>query len=154
MAGADISLLFGVAGEGALSGESGKLIQSQLTQIMAELNKNPLKVKVGIDTDTGGKKSWGSQLQEQLDKVSASGKFSVQISTLKLSAGAVNDFKKQLGAIVNTLGLSTGTEITISAKGIGEIKNKLEQTGAAASDATRKIAEFKVQMEALGDNRV
>ncbi len=94
LAGADISLLFGVAGEGALSGESGKLIQSQLTQIMAELNKNPLKVKVGIDTDTGGKKSWGSQLQAQLDKVSTSGKFSVQISTLKLSAGAVNDFKK------------------------------------------------------------
>lgn len=153
MAGADISLLFGVAGEGALSGESGKLIQSQLTQIMAELNKNPLKVKVGIDTDTGGKKSWGSQLQAQLDKVSTSGKFSVQISTLKLSAGAVNDFKKQLGAIVNTLGLSTGTEITISAKGIGEIKNKLEQTGAAASDATRKIAEFKVQMEALGGQK-
>ena len=153
MAGADISLLFGVAGEGALSGESGKLIQSQLTQIMTELNKNPLKVKVGIDTDTGGKKSWGSQLQAQLDKVGTSGKFSVQISTLKLSAGAVNDFKKQLGAIVNTLGLSTGTEITISAKGIGEIKNKLEQTGAAASDATRKIAEFKVQMEALGGQK-
>lgn len=153
MAGADISLLFGVAGEGALSGESGKLIQSQLTQIMTELNKNPLKVKVGIDTDTGGKKSWGSQLQAQLDKVSTSGKFSVQISTLKLSAGAVNDFKKQLGAIVNTLGLSTGTEITISAKGIGEIRSKLEQTGAAASDATRKIAEFKVQMEALGGQK-
>ena len=153
MAGADISLLFGVLGEGSLSGDSGKLIQNQLSQIMAELNKNPLKVKVGIDTDTGGKKSWAGQLQEKLDKVSTSGKFSVQISTLKLSAGAVNDFKKQLGAIVNTLGLSTGTEITISAKGIGEIKNKLEQTGAAASEATRKIAEFKVQMEALGGQK-
>ena len=153
MAGADISLLFGVLGEGLLSGDSGKLIQNQLSQIMAELNKNPLKVKVGIDTDTGGKKSWAGQLQEKLDKVSTSGKFSVQISTLKLSAGAVNDFKKQLGAIVNTLGLSTGTEITISAKGIGEIKNKLEQTGAAASEATRKIAEFKVQMEALGGQK-
>lgn len=45
----DISLLFGVLGEGSLGGESGKLIQSQLTQIMSELNKNPLKVKVGID---------------------------------------------------------------------------------------------------------
>ena len=70
-----------------------------------------------------------------------------------MSAGAVNDFKKQLGAIVNTLGLSTGTEITISARGIGEIKNKLDQTGAAAFDATRKIAEFKVQMEALGGQK-
>ena len=50
MANADISLLFGVLGEGSLSGDSGKLIQTQLTQIMAELNKTPLKVKVGIDT--------------------------------------------------------------------------------------------------------
>ena len=153
MANADISLLFGVAGEGSLSGESGKLIHEQLTQIMSELNKNPLKVKVGIDTEAGGKKSWSSQLQEKLDRISASGKFSVQISTLKLSSGAVNDFKKQLGAIVNTLGLSTGTQITISAKGIGEIKSKLEQTGSAASDATRKIAEFKVQMEALSGQK-
>lgn len=87
---ADISLLFGVLGEGLLSGDSGKLIQSQLTKIMVELNKSPLKVKVGIDTNAGGKKSWSSQLQEKLDKVSASGKFSAQISTLKLSPGAVS----------------------------------------------------------------
>ena len=70
--------------EGSLSGDSGKLIQSQLTQIMAELNKTPLKVKVGIDTTTGGKKSWSGQLQQKLDQISASGKFSAQISTLKL----------------------------------------------------------------------
>ena len=103
MANADISLLFGVLGEGSLSGDSGKLIQSQLTQIMAELNKTPLKVKVGIDTTTGGKKSWSGQLQQKLDQISASGKFSAQISTLKLSPGAVSDFKKQLAAVVNTV---------------------------------------------------
>lgn len=156
MANADISLLFGVLGEGSLSGDSGKLIQSQLTQIMAELNKTPLKVKVGIDTTTGGKKSWSGQLQQKLDQISASGKFSAQISTLKLSPGAVSDFKKQLAAVVNTVGLSTGTQITISAKGIGEIKSKLyeaqeaiQKTGTDADMATRKIAEFRVQMEAL-----
>lgn len=153
MAGADIKLLFGVLGEGSLSGESGQLIQNQLTQLMAELNKNPLKVKVGLDTNTGGKKSWGGQLQEKLNQISQSGKFSVQISNLKLSAGAISDFKKQLGAIVNTLGLSTGTEITISSKGIGEIKKDLQDAGAAATDATRKIAEFKVQMEALNGQK-
>jgi len=120
---------------------------------MKELNKNPLKVKVGIDTDTGGKKSWSGQLQEKLNQISQSGKFSVQISNLKLSAGAISDFKKQLGAIVNTLGLSTGTEITISSKGIGEIKKDLQDAGAAATDAARKIAEFKVQMEALGGQK-
>lgn len=157
---ADISLLFGVLGEGSLSGDSGKLIQSQLTQIMAELNKNPLKVKVGIDTNAGGKKSWSSQLQEKLDKVSASGKFSAQISTLKLSPGAVSDFKKQLTAIVNTVGLSTGTQITITAEGIGDIKGKLKEaqdaikkTGDSATEASNKLAEFKVQMEALNGQK-
>lgn len=153
MAGADIKLLFGVLGEGSLSGESGQLIQTQLTQLMAELNKNPLKVKIGIDTNTGGKKSWSGQLQEKLNQLSQSGKFSVQISNLKLSAGALSDFRKQLGAIVNTLGLSTGTEITISSKGIGEIKKELQDAGTAATDATRKISEFKVQMEALSGQK-
>ena len=57
MANADISLLFGVLGEGSLGGESGSLIQSQLTQIMTALNKNPLKVKVALDTDAGGQNS-------------------------------------------------------------------------------------------------
>lgn len=157
---ADISLLFGVLGEGSLSGDSGKLIQNQLTQIMSELNKNPLKVKVGIDTNAGGKKSWSSQLQEKLDKVSASGKFSAQISTLKLSSGAVSDFKKQLTAIVNTVGLSTGTQITITAEGIGDIKGKLKEaqdaikkTGDSATEASNKLAEFKVQMEALNGQK-
>lgn len=157
---ADISLLFGVLGEGLLSGDSGKLIQSQLTKIMVELNKSPLKVKVGIDTNAGGKKSWSSQLQEKLDKVSASGKFSAQISTLKLSPGAVSDFKKQLTAIVNTVGLSTGTQITITAEGIGDIKSKLKdaqdaikKTGDSATEASNKLAEFKVQMEALNGQK-
>ena len=160
MANADISLLFGVLGEGSLSGDSGKLIQTQLTQIMAELNKTPLKVKVGIDTASGGGRSWSGQLQQKLDQISASGKFSAQISTLKLSPGAVSDFKKQLAAVVNTVGLSTGTQITISAAGIGEIKSKLKdaqdaikKTGTDADEASRKIAEFKVQMEALGGQK-
>ena len=160
MANADISLLFGVLGEGSLSGDSGKLIQTQLTQIMAELNKTPLKVKVGIDTASGGGRSWSGQLQQKLDQISASGKFSAQISTLKLSPAAVSDFKKQLAAVVNTVGLSTGTQITISAAGIGEIKSKLKdaqdaikKTGTDADEASRKIAEFKVQMEALGGQK-
>lgn len=154
----DISLLFGVLGEGSLSDESGKLIQSQLTQLMAELNKNPLKVKIGIDTDTGGKKSWSGQLQEKLNQLSQSGKFSVQISNLKLSAGAIYDFRKQLGDIVHTLGLSTGTELTISAKGIGDIKSELKDadrtiraTGSAAEEASGKISGLASQMSSLNE---
>lgn len=149
----DIQLLFGVLGGASPSGQSGVLIKGQLDKLMGELNKNPFKVRVGIDTDTGGKKSWSGQLQEKLDQISQSGKFSVQISSLKLSEGAVSDFRKQLSAIVNTIGLSTGTEITISSNGISEIKNDLQNAGATATDAARKIAEFKVQMEALSGQK-
>ena len=149
MANADISLLFGVLGEGSLSGESGSLIQGQLTQIMAALNKNPLKVKVALDTEKGGQKSWSSQLQTKLNEVSSSGKFSVQVSKLTLGTGAITDFRNQLNAVINTLHLDKGTSITLTAEGIGEIKSKMKQAGDAASDAARKTAEFKVQMEAL-----
>ena len=154
MANADISLLFGVLGEGSLGGESGSLIQSQLTQIMAALNKNPLKVKVALDTASGGQKSWSSQLQSKLNTVSSSGKFSVQVSKLTLGTGAISDFRNQLNAVVNTLHLDKGTSITLTAEGIGEIKSKMKQAGDAASDAARKTAEFKVQMEALNRQKV
>lgn len=149
MANADISLLFGVLGEGSLSGESGSLIQSQLSQIMASLNKNPLKVKVALDTEAGGQKSWNSQLQSKLNAISASGKFSVQVSNIKIGAGAIADFKKQLNAVINTMNLDKGTSITLTADGIGEIKSQMEQAGAAATNAARKTAEFKVQLESL-----
>lgn len=151
MANADISLLFGVLGEGVLSGESGSLIQSQLTQIMTALNKNPLKVKVALDTENGGQKSWSSQLQKKLDALSGSNKFGikVQLSKLTLGAGAISDFRKQLNAIVNTLNLDKGVSMTLTAEGIGEINRKMEDAGDAAADAARKTAEFKVQMEAL-----
>ena len=154
MANADISLLFGVLGEGSLGGESGSLIQSQLTQIMTALNKNPLKVKVALDTEAGGQKSWSSQLQSKLNTVSSSGKFSVQVSKLTLGSGAITDFRNQLNAVVNTLHLDKGTTITLTAEGIGEIKSKMKQAGDAAADAAKKTAEFKVQMEALNRQKV
>lgn len=46
---ADISLLFDVAGGGQISGESGKLIQSQLTSIVSQINSEPLKIKFQAD---------------------------------------------------------------------------------------------------------
>lgn len=149
MANADVSLLFGVLGEGSLSGESGSLIQSQLTQIMTALNKNPLKIKVALDTEAGGKRSWSSQLQAKLNSISTSGKFSIQISNLKLGTGAIADFKKQLNAVINTLNLDKGTSITLSSEGIGSVTNKLKETATVADDATQKVAEFNVQMANL-----
>lgn len=137
----DIELLFGVLGGSSPSGKSGELIQGQLAELINELNKkNLFNIKVGIDTSAEGKKSWDSQIQEKLDKIGQSGKFSVQIPNLKLSDGAVSDFKKQLGAIVNAAGISAGTDIKVSASGIGDIRSGLEQVGNSATNAAGKVS--------------
>lgn len=147
---ADISLLFDVLGEGSLSSGSGKEIKNGLENIVKMINnEGVLKVKVGIDTDTGGKKSWSSQLQEKLDQISQSGKFSVQISSLKLSETAVNDFRNQLNAIIGTMGSASGTEVSISTNGSAQTTRDLERTkdaieraGSAASNTARKVSEL------------
>ncbi|MCM1219861.1 MAG: phage tail tape measure protein [Lachnospiraceae bacterium] len=151
MAEPDIRLLFGVLGDGSIAeGTSGGEIKKRLDEIISAINQSPLKVKVALDTESGGQRSWSSQLQNRLNAISTSGKFAVQISKLSIGNGAVADFKKQLGAVLNTLNLDKGTTITLSADGIGEIKKQFEQAGESVDAAARKAAEFKVQMEALG----
>ena len=45
----DIELLAGLEGGGKLSGKSGQKIQNQLNNIIGNINKNPLKVKIDVD---------------------------------------------------------------------------------------------------------
>ena len=150
MANADIQLLFGVLGGGSISEGSGLEIKRDLDKILQAINSNPLKVKVALDTEAGGQRSWSSQLQSKLNSISTSGKFAVKISKLDIGAGAITDFKKQLNAVINTLNLDKGTTITIESKGLsGEISSEFKKISDASSDAARKLAEFEVQMESL-----
>lgn len=167
----DISLLFGVQGGAVFAeGSSGALIKKQLESIISEINRKPLEIKVKIVPESGGsgKKSWSSRIQDELDRISKSEKFSVQISSLKLSPDAVNSFRKQLADIANTAGLSAGANITITSDGVGEIKSQLqdirhefEETAAAAQDAGKKLSgeatlqdaaeTYKAQIDALNE---
>lgn len=151
MANSDIQLLFSVLGGGSLSGESGSLIQSELTQILNELNKNPFKIKVGLDADSTKKSSWTAQLQKKLDALNAGNKLSVTVSNIKLSTNAISSFKQQLGAVINTLNVDKDVSVTFTSKDIGEITTQFRDVGDAATDAARKAAEFKVQMEMLSN---
>ena len=90
---ADVRLLIGVARGGA-DGDSEALIRSELADIMKSINQNPLKVAVKLSGGESGRKSLGAQVQAQLDKLAASDKFSVQVSKMKLGAGAIADFRK------------------------------------------------------------
>lgn len=150
MANADIQLLFGVLGGGSISEGSGLEIKRDLDKILQAINSNPLKVKIALDTDTGGQRSWSSQLQSKLNSISTSGKFAVQISKLDIGSGAITDFKKQLDAVINTINLDKGTKITIESKGLsGEISSEFKKIGDASEDAARKLAAFEVQMESF-----
>lgn len=135
MADADIRLLIGVARGGA-DGDSEALIRSEINEIM----KN-IKAEVKLDT-----KSFGTQLRKELDAVSKSGKFYVNLSKIKIGAGAIADFRNQLSAVVNTLNLDKGTSITITAEGIGEITTK-------ASAASESMAQLAAQIEVLNKQK-
>lgn len=150
MANADISLLFGVLGEGSLSGESGSLIQGQLNQIMSEINKNPFKVKVALDADSTKKSAWTAQLQRKLDALNSGNKLAVTVSDIKLGTSAITSFKNQLGAVINTLNLDKDVSVSFTAKDIGDITAEFRSASDAANEAAKKVAQFKVQMETLG----
>ena len=139
---ADVRLLIGVARGGA-DGDSEALIRKELAEIM----KN-IKATVTVDT-----KTFGEQLRKELDAISNSGKFYVNLSKIKIGAGAITDFRKQLSAVINTINLDKGTSVTLTAENIGEVKSKLKDAGDAADEAARKVAAFKVQMEALGHQK-
>lgn len=145
---ADVRLLIGVARGGA-DGDSEALIRSELADIMKSINQNPLKVAVKLSGGENGKKSLAAQVQAQLDKLATSDKFSVQVSKMKLGAGAIADFRNQLNSVINTLNLDKGTSITLTAEGIGEVKKKIKETTAATDEAVRRIAEFNVQIAAI-----
>lgn len=149
MANADISLLFGVLGEGSLSGESGSLIQGQLNQIMSEINKNPFKVKVALDADSTKKSAWTAQLQKKLDALNNGNRLAVTVSDIKLGTSAITSFKNQLGAVINTLNLDKDVSVSFTAKDIGNITAEFRNASDAANEAAKKVAQFKVQMEAL-----
>ena len=145
--GADIRLLVGVA-RGGTDGDSEALIRSELQEIMASINKNPIKVAVQLSGGDSGKKSLAAQIQEQLTKIGTAHDFTIRISKMKLGEGAIADFRKQLSAVIRTLNLDKGTTVTLGTD-VGKITGSVKETGAAATDTARKIAELKIQMQDL-----
>lgn len=153
MANADVQLLFGVLGGGSISEGSGLEIKRDLDEILAAINKNPLKIKVALDADANRKSSWTAQLQKKLDALNNSNKLSVTVSNIKLGTNAITSFKNQLGAVINTLNLDKDVSVSFTAKDIGEITSQFNSAGHAADAAAKQVAEFKVQMEMLSSQK-
>ena len=149
----DIQLLFGVQGGGTLSGDTGKRIQNQLKTIISELNAKPFDIKVQLDTKIANKNEWISQLQSRLDQISNSNQLKIKISKIDISSGAITDFKNQLQSVLKTNSIGNGISTRLTSENAGKINSDISRVGNSASEATKKMAEFKVQMEMLGGQR-
>ena len=139
---ADVRLLIGVARGGA-DGDSEALIRKELAEIM----KN-IKATVTVDT-----KTFGEQLRKELDAISNSGKFYVNLSKIKIGAGAITDFKQQLSAVINTINLDKGMSVTLTAENIGEVKKQGEKTKSTLQDAKQAAVELAAQLEVLSKQK-
>lgn len=149
----DIQLLFGVQGGGSLSGDSGRVIKEQLSSIIRELNAKPFKIKVQLDTELANKNEWVSQLQSRLDQISNSNRLKIRIPKIDIGSGAITDFKNQLQSVLKTNNIDNSISTQLTSENASKIKSDMSSVGNSASEATRKMAEFNVQMEILGGQR-
>ncbi len=149
MANTAINLLFGVLGSDTLTAGSGREIKSGLESIVTLINKDPLKIKLAPDTDSITRNTWGKQIQSRLDALSASSKFSIQISQLTLSDGVLADFKKKVGAIAGSSKLNLGATVDLSTGGLGKTKSAISNIGDEASTSREELVKLKAQLEVL-----
>lgn len=149
----DIELLFGVLGGASLSGQSGVLIHKQLSKIMGELNKNPIGVRIGILKDKAQQDSLRGALQAELNAIQGDKSFAIEIPHIRIGAGAKEDFRRQLGAMIGALNLEKGTTVVIKTDGTEVAAKQIRDVGQASEESKRKAAELAVQLAELGRAR-
>ncbi len=135
MAEPDIRLLVGVA-EGGADGDSKALIEQQLSDIMKNIHVDASKFQ--------------EQIGKAFEAINKDGKFAIQVSKLSLGDGAVNDFKRQVQSIVNTLRVDKGTTVTVGAETLGEVK-KTAGRGEQTQVILRESAALREKSAAAKD---
>lgn len=161
---ADISLVFGVAGEGSISDGSGKLIHEQLTEIVSKINEHPLGIKFELD------KGSAESIKEQLNGiVSGLGSISVDISkttgvtngidsSLTSISDSLNEIKTNLSGVVTMLGKANATidslfsESHESSAGIAAVANELRNVLSIIEQINAKDFNIKNTFAAPKEN--
>lgn len=132
--GSDIKLIFGVAGGGSLSGESGKEIYRDLNLIAGEINKNPLKIK--FQADQASLDTFKKQVQKCTNALGSVVKIKVNIPDLSeaitkgLEKSAAN-----LAASVNGVAASAQE----AAQNLGAAGDAAERVGRASKSADAEL---------------
>lgn len=149
----DVKLLFGVLGGGSISGESGKKIAEDLSGIINEINnKGTLKVKVNLEDDSATTLQKG--IQDAFDKLNSNKKGFVVNLTKIDTKSAINGLKKDIQAVLNSLSIRSGMEISMKTD-IGDvasnIKKETKEIKSDFDEAANRAAKFKAQMDSLSD---
>lgn len=151
----DVKLLFGVLGGGSISGESGKRIAEELSNIVKEINdKGILNLKVKVDLDDDSATTLQKGIQDAFDKLNSNKKGFVVNLTKIDTKSAVAGLKKDIQAVLNSLSIRSGMEISMKTD-IGDIASNIKkETKEIKSDfdeAANRAAKFKAQMDSLSD---
>lgn len=150
--GADIELLFGVKGGGSVAGASGKNIQQQLNNIIGNINKNPLGLKVTLN-----KNSTDLLKQSLLSELN-----SIEIKSFN-STEAINKLKADIQAALNDVSLNriitpsgatdrSGTSPSMPLPTISEDTLKHMKTyNSRLASTTKKAESARLELEKLAD---
>lgn len=131
---ADIELVFGVAGGGSVSGESGQLIYNDLSSIVNEINSSPFKIKFEIDPST--EQSF-SKLKDQIGNIEQNiGSLATSVSG---SFGQVADVINNIRASLQGVGSSKGTTILFGSNEIEEEKERVREYLSLVQELRRDL---------------
>lgn len=135
-----IDLVFGVAGGGSPSGESGAKIQRQINNIIGHVNKNMpmLKLKVNYKAVTDASRQL-KNLKSQIDSIN-----SKPIKITSTGAGVIGN---------NTGGERIASESAMLYKQVQKIAHGLPEAEAKVLGFNQSLAQTKNAAQALGDVR-
>lgn len=151
----DITLLFGVAGGGSIDGESGKLIKSELNEIVNAINSKPFEVKIkyGLSSTKADLNQLTKNIEAQLKTIGNENAFSIKISGITIGASTVKAFKKQLQEMVDGAGVSiptSSTNVTSQAKTASPTTSNTSTTRSVSSN--NAINRAVVESERLAES--
>ena len=152
---ADVKLLFGVLGGGSVSDGSGKEIAKDVARIVNKLEKYGVtKIKFSADLSEKSVATIQNKLQKTLDDLST-GKKELTVHVTKIDTSkAIGSLKKDIQAVLNSLSIRSGMEISMKTD-IGDvasnIKKETKEIKSDFDEAANRAAKFKAQMDSLSD---
>lgn len=139
----DIGLLFGLEGEGSISGESGNLIQSQLTELTKALNKSTAGRNIVFGVNEEATRRAVTAKINSITKTLATQSLKLKVEKIDATS-AIKDFQTQLNAVLKTVKIDTGFTVTMGDNGaVSAVKN----INADAQKAALSLAQVNAALK-------